>query len=282
MSVIVAPIPAPTVPGVEVSSTDGSLTAVVHAGFPGVLLRVESVGATPIWRTDGSDWTLVRGAAPMVPSSGLGFAYDAETAPDRTYLYARAQNDPDSYVSIRQPGWASDDWSAWLISAEDPSVSRLVNVEHLPAQIARRSRSAVTDVIGARLGAGRRGVRTGASWSMTLMAFDDAERAAIERLLDTGPLLYHPHPLCQAPLAGAWLMPGDYPVESYGANEWAHLMTVVVDEVARPATTLTDPLRIPGWTWTTSTSGLADYAAYASAYPTTWDQLKAGIGGWSQ
>ena len=59
-------------------------------------------------------------------------------------------------------------------------------------------------------------------------------------------------------------------------------MTVVVDEVARPATTLTDPLRIPGWGWTESTLGLANYAAYASAYPTTGDQLKAGIGGWSQ
>ena len=54
MSVLVAPLPTPTTPGVEVTS--GALTAVVHDGFPGVLLRVlGATGPVTIWRADGAE-----------------------------------------------------------------------------------------------------------------------------------------------------------------------------------------------------------------------------------
>jgi hypothetical protein len=283
VSVLLAAPATPTVPGVEVTSADGRLTAVVHDGFPGVLLRVRVPGVreASVWRSDGSAWVPVRSGSPLIVSTGEGHAYDAEVAPGAAVVYALDRSDPVSMVAVRMPAVWPRDSAAWLVSAEHPSLARMI-IAGRPLRRTRGLQVSRTDLVGA-LASGRRLGSGSDEWSLTVQAWDERERDAIDELLDSGPLLWHPQESMQSPLAHSWLLVESAEWEQVGGQgTWAHLATLGVTQVARPAVTTTDPLRIPGCGWHESVAGLTDAAAYASAYPTTWDQLKAGVAGWTQ
>lgn len=280
--VLLAPLAVPTVPGVEVVG-DG-LTAVLHDGFPGVLLRVIAPGARSAWivRQDGEAEVPVRSGAPLRLSTGHGHAYDAEATPGATYRYAALVDGVEvGAVVVRLPDFSPWlDSRAWLKSATDPGLSRLV-LAGRPEPISTPGATAYSPILGG-LSMGRTTGVSARSWRITVIAETEPERAALDRLLASGPLLWQPRPSMESPRI-SWLgVDGVEWSQIGGHGRWVHVADVAMTEVSRPATTTTDPLRIPGWGWHQSTSGLANYAAYASAYPTTWDQLKAGIAGWTQ
>ena len=71
-------------------------------------------------------------------------------------------------------------------------------------------------------------------------------RRAIDELLDSGPLLWHPQESMQSPLAHSWLLVESAEWEQVGGQgTWAHLATLGVTQVARPAVTTTDPRAFP-------------------------------------
>lgn len=278
MSVLVAPLPTPTTPGVEVTS--GALTAVVHDGFPGVLLRVlGATGPVTIWRADGAEQIAVRSAAPLIPAaSGEGHAYDAETTPDRTYLYSVTIGGTESTVTVRLPGYGTLGTldTGWLVCVSDPSRSRLVTVQGSPERVQRHGQVGVSPVFGG-LGVARWATPAGGlAWQVTLVCDGKAARDDVLALVESGPVLFHARPDVQA-LADGYLLPFPAEVAAIGAVDWMHLVSVPVERVARPAPMPGTPLRVPYWGWTESTAGLTSAAAYATAYPTTWDQLLAGV-----
>ena len=121
-------------------------------------------------------------------------------------------------------------------------------------------------------------------WEVEVFARSERERDRLDALLTSGALLWHPHPMMESPLAHQWLQPRTLEWDQRGGpgGGWVHSASVGVTQSARPATTVSDPLRVPGWGWYESTAGLTTAAAYAATYPTTWDQLKAGVQGWPQ
>ena len=285
MSLVFAPPPVETAPGVEVTSQDGTLTAIVHAGFPGVLLRVMALGVTEaeVWRTDGGEWVRVRSGSPLIVSSGLGFAYDSEVAPGGSYMFTVDRGDAASAVIVRLPGWSGVDESAgWLVSARDPHLSRLCLMGR-PRRRARNLTAQMTAIPGALSVGTDYGVGAD-EWEVEVFARSVRERDLLDALLTSGPLLWHPHPMMESPLAHQWLHPRTLEWDQRGGpgGGWVHSASVGVTQSARPATTVSDPLRVPGWGWYESTAGLTTAAAYAATYPTTWDQLKAGVQGWSR
>lgn len=281
MSLILGSPPAPTAPGTDVTS--GPLTARVHGGFPGVLLRVvdAAISSVVVRRADVDEEIDVRSGSPLPLSTGEGWAYDHEAAPGGTYLYSVTIAGVTSSVLLTMPGWESyPRHVAWLKSAAAPELSRMVAIGR-PQPVTRPTNSSVTPVVGG-LSFGRHVGGGSRTWALTLYALSARERDHIDELLDAGEFLWQSRPGWESPTL-RWLMPGQRQSEQIGGpgGKWAHRITVDVTEVARPYPGETS-LRIPGWGWYESVAGLTDAAAYASAYPTTWDQLKAGVAGWTQ
>ena len=285
MSLIYAPPPVATATGVEVVSEDGALTAVVHSGFPGVLLRVTVPGVREVAlvRYDGATSVPVRSGSPCpLTASGEGWAYDAECVPGASYLYSIAGT--ESAVMVRLVDYAPCE--AWLRSPLDPSLSlRLSHQIQHPWSDGDEAIVAVTDIDGGRTRVGIGGGVTMRAGRMVIRTEGVAQYRALRRLLATSEPLH----LCASQQHGMDAESGLYLVQQgrvpdfLGMPNYRYVDTTVGWlEMARPATTVADPLRIPGWGWGDSTAGLTTAAAYAAVYPTTWDQLKAGVQGWSQ
>lgn len=283
MTLLVALPAVSTTPGVEVTSPDGHLTAVVHAGFPGVLLRVREAGReATVWRGDGAEWAQVRSGAPVTLSQGEGFAYDAEVAPGAAYVFALDTSDPASAVAVRLAPYA--ECEAWLKHCTEPSLSlRLSRAvmrpwgagdEMLSAEVTLSDGSATGTVSAASMLSGSAVLRTRgrAEWArlVTLLRAPGVLllQASDAHALDAERGLY----MTRGRRSPEFLEAGGYGIRD---------TTIDWRQWARPWPG-DAPLRIPGWDWATSTLGLTDAASYAAVYPTTWAQLKAGIGGWSQ
>lgn len=267
-------------PGEVASSLSGQLRAMVHHGFPGVLLGVDApLDRIQILRLDlaatSAGWVVVRTADPVRLEDGLGAAYDQEVEPGRSYLYRLGYGQDEHDVTVTLPDW--EGWcGAWLKHLSHPDLSVAI-----PRAIAAHDLSigtwvsavdaisggrSVTDAVGAQLPTG----------SMTITTRSEPDyRALMECVTTPGVML-----LQAAPAHGidpAYIVrtrvvpsrPGDFPGWAFRqvAIEW--------QQVERPVLDLDAPPVVPGWTWDRHTGGVG-FEAWALTYGTEWSLLAHG------
>lgn len=263
--------------GVPIMSASGRLAAVVHAGFPGVLLGIFDAGADSlgIERLDLADpargWVTVRTAGPMWLSVGSGVAYDLEAEYGRTYVYRPAywgEPDPRHSVVVRMPDdYGSPDISGALKSIWSPELSMFVHVER-PQPFRRAAPGGSETWRGRDRRAGQ----------LTFTHFPE-DREPLEDLLSSGPLLWQP---CRdIDDRAMYLLPGDLEEEQTPVASGGALRRFTVDfvQVPRPLDLDTPPV-IPGWTWAAATADLT-LADVDRTYPDEWQMLLAGVQGWA-
>lgn len=276
-------------PGVVQFSPSGRLGAVVHAGFPGVLLGVwDAVGSNiTIERfTLGerrAEWVTVRSGGPVWLSSGVGSAYDLEAEYGKTYMYRLGYyygegGEAEHRVTVRMPDWDGGTgrvrFTGWLKSLTDPLLSRAVVVEQ-PGEFTRSAHQASATRWGNPYPTtvwGGRAARTG---SLVFHGLPGDDVDALEELLSSGLLLFQPKPSLKA--RPMYLLPGDLSDLHY-SMEMARQFTLSFTEVDRPADLDTPPV-IPGWSWDEATEGMS-LGMVDGTFQDEWAMLLAGVQGW--
>lgn len=270
------------VPGVPVVSRLGNLLAVVHDGFPGVLLGVRDMGSDLAWieRCDverPDEWQRVRSAGPVWLSAGGGSAYDLEAEYGRTYVYRLSVMDPtDFQVLVRMPDWGSTPhrFTGYLKGVSAPELSAPVMVAP-PEAFTREAHVSSARGWGEAYPAaawGGRGARTG---SLTFHGLPGDDFEATEALLSSGVLLWQPRPdIRSRPM---WILPGSLDDLHYGATP-ARRFTVRFTEVDRPAVTDVPPV-VPGWTWDHAVAGRS-FDQVDALYADEWSMLLDGVQRW--
>ena len=275
---------APT--GVPIMSASGRLAAVVHTGFPGVLLGVFDAGADSlgIERLDLADpsreWVTVRTAGPMWLSMGSGVAYDLEAEYGRTYVYRPAywgEPDPRHSVVVRMPDYTS--CGAYLKHLRRPDLSRPVRImegwepSEPTSMTAPRGFGQPAAAVDARAGIGH------VAGTLTLRTYDELSWRALSALLtEPGVLLLQCSP--DHGIDPMWLVRGDIG-HARPRRDGFHVRDFVVPvvQVPRPLDLDTPPV-IPGWTWAAATADLT-LADVDRTYPSEWQMLLAGVQGWA-
>lgn len=255
------PVMGDPAPGEPVSSTSGSLTAVQHNGFPGVLLIVRVVGADQVAverKAAGSraPWVPVRTATPVMLESGVGHAYDAEALPNCAYLYRLVfEGDASTahQVLVQMEPWAGS-CEAWLKHLARPDLSRRVRVM-VPWEPSRGAYVAAEDVWGVGAATVEGWGTPGQTGSLTLRTEDEDAWRAVEAALRTpGVLLlqcspdHGVDPLYLVRTGVQHGRPGDLP----GWRLREHVASFM--ERDRP-TDFDQPPVVPGWTYVDHADG---------------------------
>lgn len=271
MPIVVDPTFVPPAPPASVTSADGILTATVDQPHAGVLLKADFSALTPA----PIAVRFLRGDAPVrsgdtAPApGGIAVAYDHESPLGQPSSWTAVpvfadgtEGPPSQPVAVTVPEIADPQRCVWLKSPTDPDVSRQVWLE-TPPDLTREASTSLTGAVGSRFPVGSWDVRGGYATSFAVVTESPRERADLEALLDTGPLLYQCSQTVDLP--DFWFLPGDVSWTWVGpVGQEVRQWTIGVTEIARPST-VGASLRIPG----NSCADLLD------AYPTCADLLAA-------
>ena len=271
--------PVSPAPGEPASSPAGTLTAVVHNGFPGVLLRATIAVTSPavsIVRHAATDpagtWLPVRSGVVHL-EAGQGAAYDVEAEPGKAYTYRivlSGYEGVDHDVSVNVPGWSGADRTGWLKPLRRPDLALPVWVTP-PGDFSR-----VASGSGAPAGSSKYPVvswqgRRAVTVPFTFFCGPD-EAPALEAALSAGEILWQPKPAVRS--RPMYVMPGTL-AEQYVGVEQHRRFTVELVEVDRPDDVDVPPV-VPGWSWDHYTAGHT-LATLAAAYGDQWGVLLAGV-----
>lgn len=194
--------------GEEVMSEANTLTAVVHNGFPGVLLLLDIAdGQTlrlPVYRrVSGSDeWQRVRSASPVRLEQGFGAAYDVEAMPGQTITYRLGYygfTDPNPpevasqhQVTVSMQPWGSCE--AWLKHLGNPDLSQRVRITG-NWEPSRDSWASVSAVYGGPNTVTDGWDMRGLTGTLSLRSYREQDFRALDALLRaSGDLLLQPSP----------------------------------------------------------------------------------------
>ena len=269
-------------PGEVLHSASGVVKAMVHSGFPGVLLGVTApwTDRLSVQRFDHDapalGWVSVRTASPVRMEQGVGAAYDVEVEPGHTYTYSPgfASRHPEHDVTVTIPGYGSGE--AWLKHVHCPGLS--IRLPRMPAlDLGHGSWLSSQDVQGW----GRYSVDGPAAMmpvgSMTLTVRSEDEYRRVSGILARSGVL-----LLQAEECFGvdsmyfrrgrfeWSRPGDLP--GYRFRQ----VTLEVVTEGRPDRDLDQPVEVPGWPWERHARGLS-LEDWARAYGTEWGLLSEGV-----
>lgn len=281
MGITVDPQFVPAPPVETVTGPDGVLSAKVDPAHASVLLWTNYTTADPLpqkvrfFRGDG---TLVRSGDPAWAPGGLAIAYDHEApigaaAPYYAVPLYRdgSTGDSSATVAVQMPA-PRGAREVWIKSPLNPARSALAWVEETP-EITWAARTTFTDVQGSRLPVAVWDVRSGLSTSLLIHTTTRAEAAALEALLDAGPLLVQTR--AEYDLESFYCLPGEVSKTRPGKMiDPDALWTVPLTECRRPAT-LDAPLRVPGNSYAETDPDFPTYAE-ATATGTTYAE-ESGI-----
>lgn len=221
-----------------------------------------SVDAASVYGTverssNGVQWTTVRGAGRLTPSSNTVSADDYEFAPGAANTYrVRGYSGVDVQLSSEADDITPVIDRPWIKSVARPYLNRGVTVQDYTAPT-RKSRAGRFDVLGRSHPIMVSEVHAGREWTLSLLTRDLAEAHALELLLASGDTLY-----VQVP-------PGfDIPAGYVGVGD------VVRERVSRP---LSDDKRIFPVPLTEAAAPGPDVVGYTA----TWEGLLAEFGTWT-
>ncbi len=270
------------VPGVPVVSRLGNLLAVVHDGFPGVLLGVRDMGSDLAWieRCDverPDEWQRVRSGGPVWLSAGGGSAYDLEAEYGRTYVYRLSVLDPtDFQMLVRMPQYRSCD--AFLKHLGAPHLSTRVRVM-VPWEPVEATWMTVQGVYGSGRIATDGFATQGITGEMTLRTYGEDDWRRLSRALSTpGVMLLQSSP--DHGLDPLYFVRGDIghgrpgSIPGYGLRDFSFAAV----QVDRPSVTDVPPV-IPGWTWDHAVSGRS-FDQVDALYADEWSMLLDGVQRW--
>jgi hypothetical protein len=269
--IVVDPTFTPPPPPTTATSSDGYLTATLDPTWAGVILKADfhTLGTLPVKVAFWRDGQKVRSGDTTWAPGGIAVAYDHEAPLGVASSWTAVPVNTDGTMGtastvavLTVPSPTNLKASVWLKSVIQPSLSRAVWMEK-PATLTRASATRLSPAAGSRFPVGSWDARGGYTLTLSLVTETAQQRADLEALLDSGPLLYQSSPLTD--LADFYFLPGDVSWAWVSATrDNRRRWTIALTEIARPAT-VDALLVIPGLSWDTVAASYASWTALAAA-----------------
>lgn len=291
--IIVDPSFVPPPPPTSVTSSDGVLTATLDPAWFGVTLKanysggaalgyglagygsgpygdpLSSGGPSPVKVAFYRDGVPVRSGDMAWAPGGVAIAYDHEAPLGVASSWTAVPHFSDgttgaesSAAVLTVPNPVAGKTGVWLKSVEQPSLSRAVWLETAP-KVGLSGNVSLNGALGSRYPVGSWDVRSAYTTSFALVTETAQQRADLEALLDSGPLMFQTG--TSVDVADFYFLPGDVSWEFVSAaSDATRRWTVAATQIARPAT-VDSSLLMPGLSWASTAATYASWSTLTGA-----------------
>lgn len=279
MAIVLDPGLSNPAAGTSVTSSDGVLTVYADTTYAGMLLYADFSGLStkPTQVRFYRDGLPVRSGDPAWAPGGQAIAYDHEAELGASAGWTAVPIFADGTIGTTSTTAAlavpemSDDVDCWIKPTNDPGLSCAFPIHTDQIDEAWAARTQATPVPGRRFGIGTYDLRSPAPMSITLRTVTKAGKTALNKALDTGPVLVQLRSLFG--IDDFYAIPGDNSARYFGELiSQVRDMPTSFTPCDRPPTA-NSPLFVPGHSWAQQLAVAPTWTSRLVTWPTWLDAL---------